>query len=156
MEIANDNASGFEDIYQIYDQFNDNPSTFITEQLIDPRDENKTNRTIIFDPNMEYLGINDLDEGRKNNIILLVFADNIDANDSNKGKHEQILDLINIYRTDTKSAAKEFEETLVEIRMAKKDQKYIDVINELLEHCYNQNVLVPLNLNDTLNEIAEH
>jgi len=157
MDIANNNASGFEDIYQLYDQFNDSPTNFLVDQLMDPKDDAKTNRTIIFDPNLEYIGINNLETAKKQNIILLVFADNIDGGSGEeKTKQEEILDFINLYRCDTKMASATFEEVLVQARIAKKPQKYIDMLNDLLEHCYNNPNLPPVKSNEILDEIAEY
>ena len=156
MEIAQKHAKGFDEIFQIYDHFNDNPATFLVEQLMDPKDDLKTNRTVLFDPNLQYLGINDLDEGRKNDIILLVFADDCDVETViSKNTFEQILDCVNITRLDPKSAAKNFENILVEARKRKMSQKYLDSLQELLDHCYNSTALAPLRQNDYLNSLAD-
>ncbi len=157
MEISHKNASGFEEIYQIFDKYNQNPPNFLTDQLMDARDEEKTNRKLLFDPNIYYIGICDLEKAKKNNLILLVFSDDVDTEVSNekKTKDEQILEYINIIRADTKVASPAFEEILVEARKVKASQKYLDNIQNLLEICYNSGMVGPLTINDSLCEIAK-
>ncbi len=156
MEIAKASASGFKKIFQINQEFNENPISFIVEALIDPKDDDKNCRKALLEHNVKYVGFNDMEEGIKNGRLTMILSDEISGGaKDNKSKEQQILDMINIYRRNTKLAGEYIDEVRIEAKKQKAPSSYIDSVNKLVAHCYSVGKLQPVALNPILTHLAD-